>query len=154
MRTAQELEAEAMLLALVMYCRTYGAPDCYQNWQPGVLRKYIVFHSRQKTFSFVQMFGRIIGTGVAWQCNEADLRQALAEGKHVFQWQPNNPQGDSIFVADFVCSEPGALESLLQEFKRRMPNWEQLKLITFRHGRLVQYRPQVMKKLLRKEAYV
>src|SRR5690242_6373188 len=115
-------DERAMLQALAEYCQAHGRVS-YRNWSPETLRDYLAFHCAQRTFAYVQTCGQIAGTGVLWQCDEREIRAAAATGKLFFNWQATNPQGDSIFLADFVCTVPGALAALVRAFMARFPTW-------------------------------
>lgn len=147
-------EVEALLDELAAFCRTAGAPTCYQNWTPETLRDYIAFHAGQQTFVYVRAFGVIAGTAVAWQTTEAHIRARATARNAVFNWEPADPCGDSVFVADVVATVPGALESLIAALLQKHPHWPQLKWFTYRHRKLVQITPYKVARILsRRKVY-
>lgn len=146
----KQRDAQLVLQALGYFCQTAGRA-CYGNWSPETLRDYLVFHSAQGTLAWVRDTTsgpfNIIGCAVAWQCHERDLR-AVPPDRMFFDWQPDEPQGDTLFVADVVMTEWKALRSLLVALNRRFPNWNTLNIYTWRHGRLHRL---PMGRLMRKE---
>jgi hypothetical protein len=132
------LEAEALEVfeRLVEFCRGPGAV-CYGTWNEAVLRDYIKFHLAQGTFVFVKTLGQVCGTGVAWQCDQAEIFAAHEAGRPEFAWRASNDKGNALFVADFVCVVPGAAAAIIRHFTARFPAWRDLEWLTFRRGRLV-----------------
>lgn len=122
---------EGWLDTFAAFCRTRGGA-CYAGWSPEVLRDYLAFHIRQDTFRFVRTGGQIVGCAVAWQCRLADLRAAAAAHRTFFAWQPDDPQGDALFIADVIATQHPALLALAREFPRRFPRWRELPIYTFR----------------------
>lgn len=153
-----QAEVEALLEELAQFCRRAGAPRCYQNWAPEPLRDYIAFHAAHGSFAYVRTAGHtrpgpLAGTAVAWQTTESHIRACAAAGNAVFDWQPGNPRGDSVFVADIVCAAPGALEALLAWFLTRNPRWPRLKWFSYRRGRLTRLNLiQIARVLARRKA--
>lgn len=142
--------ATELLQRIARYCRMHGAPDCYQNWSPETLYDYLAFHSNHATHAWVQTSGQIVGSAVMWQCREADILEAARTQRYFFHWQPSDPLGDALFIADVVCTAPGALGALLAKFTDRFTDWERLKVFTFRSGRLVEYPPRMLWRFCRK----
>lgn len=146
----QQRDAHLVLQALLTFCQTAGRA-CYGNWSPETLRDYLLFHIHQGTLCWVRDTAsgpfNIIGCGVAWQTTAAEIA-ACPDGRTFFDWQPDNPQGDALVVADVVATQPKALRTLLVAFNRRFPRWNEVPVITWRRGRR-QLLP--VRRLMRKE---
>lgn len=152
-----EMKAEALLNALASFCRIHGAPRCYQNWSPETLRDYLAFHIGQQTFAWISQpmpaapgLTQILGTGVAWQCDEAEIRRRDAAGQHIFDWLPTDPASDSVFFADFVCDRGARVALLLEWFAATHPDWKRLKWFTYRRNKLIRLTRRHVAVVLRK----
>ena len=158
-----QFETEAQRLdALAYFCIVHGAPHCYKGWPMLRLRQYLAFHDHAGTLAVARAGadGRIVGTAVAWRDHERLLRSRRERGDHAFQWQPNNPRGDCVFVADVVCTVPGALAALIGALVKKFPTWRGLKILTFRPAlagegiRWVEYPQRLVDRLLRERVLV
>lgn len=133
-------QGAVLMDALVRYCLTAGPPWCYRGWPPSLLKNYLLFHLLNGTLAWAGVGTKglnIIGCGVAWQCWENDIRLSERLGVNAFQWKATDPRADSLFFADFICSAPGMMTCLINEFEKRFPHWRALKWFTYRKGRLV-----------------
>lgn len=145
--------ADAFVKQAADYVQRHGGRECYSLWPRERVEQYIVFHLRQNTFAWALCREGIGGTIVAWQTNEAYLRKRLERGEMAFVWQPNNLRGDAVFIADAVCTDPGAFGKLVDAMARRFPHWRRLKLFTFRRGKLVEFPPRIVNRIIvKKEA--
>lgn len=157
-RAAQLASPEEMLVMVVLYCLTAGPPWSYREWPPKVLKEYLAFHALHGTLAWTANIvpgpgGRetleVNGCGVAWQTNEDWIRERHRKGQHVFDWRPTDAAGDSLFLADFISSEPSGLKRLLGELERRHPDWKGLKYFTYRKGKLVQVEGRYAGRMMR-----
>jgi hypothetical protein len=139
---------DGQLLDLVVtYCLTAGPPWCYQGWPRQLLHGYLSFHALHGTLRWTAdarfdkeelVEAQVHGCGVAWQITETRIREAHRNGEHVFNWQPSDPKGDCIFMADFIASRPGSLRRMLRQFEEHHPWWRPLPVWSYREGNLVQ----------------
>lgn len=136
-------DEQRKLEELVDFCRRFGGPDCYRDWSRETLREYLEHHIAHWTLVYVQTFAQVTGVAVAWQCQERELRACLKRGRPPFHWQATDPTGDCVFVADVVCTNQGSLALALGSLLGRHPRWQGLKVLTFRHGKLVEYKWRV-----------
>jgi hypothetical protein len=126
---------------------------CYGAFTPEVLEDYIRFHMLHGTLAWVREGQavpggwQITGVAMAWQCQPEDLFTASLTNRHVFNWQPDDPHGRAIFIADVVATTPQALSALLKRFTERFPRWRELPLYTFRHGKVVYLTPRTLARL-------
>jgi hypothetical protein len=132
------------------FCRTAGA-RCYGNYSPEVLRDYLAFHLVHGTYFWTRHAGQIVGNLVAWRVNEARLRANDAVHGQPFDWTPDDPDADSLFVGTVIATQPGALVTLIQALTRRFPNLANLKWFTYRHGRLVTLTRPAMRRLIERQ---
>lgn len=134
------------------FCRTAGAA-CYGNYSDEVLLDYLNFHCGQRTYFWVRQAGCIVGNAVAWRLNAAAMHAMNAARGMVFDWTPDNPEGDSLFVGTIIATQPGVLVTLMQQIAERFPNLANLHWFTYRHGRLVTLTRPAIRRLLRKASY-
>lgn len=96
----------------------------------------VVFHLvRGSLRTATNKDGEIIGVAIAWQENEDSLRERTEED--VFQWQDSDPQGDSVYWALVLTTEPGLMPELTRKMVDTHPEWPKLKFMAHRRGRLV-----------------
>ncbi len=165
-----EAAARALLQELALFCQRAGAPHCYQNWSPETLRDYLEFHCCHDSLGFVRAFGTpqkespapaphpspltphapLQGCAVIWRTTETILRDRHANNQHIFDWQPPDPAGDSLFIADVVCLTPSALISLMCFFAKKHPDWQNLKMFTYRKRKLVRLHPRHVSRIIRR----
>lgn len=149
MRAGGDTEAARLVEAMVEFCWRHGTNDCYRQWPLARVRHYIRFHLAMGTLAWCRFEERTIaGVAVAWQDDEAAVRARLAKG-HGFGWQPTNPAGDCVFVAEVVCRRPGALRLVIGWLVQRWPEWRRLKILTVRAGKVVRYSQRVVNLILR-----
>lgn len=148
-------ESRVIVDAIVRFCATAGR-NCYGAYSGEVLRDYVEFHMRQETLAWTREGDpvpgqwRITGCGVAWQCDPEDIFRANGQNRCVFNWQPSNPNGRCLFIADVVAVNDRALATLLQAFTWRFPNWNSTPLYTYRHGKLIYLTPSRLVRLYRR----
>lgn len=135
---------------LVHYCATAGR-KCFAAYSPEVLRDYIGFHVLHDSLRFVRQAGQLVGVGIAWRLHRSVLALRVTGDRPVFDWEPDNPAGDTLFVADFVCTHPAALANLIRAFTLRYPNCGQLNWFTYRRGRLVPLHRATATRLLERQ---
>lgn len=144
-----EVAAHALLDRLACFALAHGGRWCFVDWPWETLRAYLEFHIRQGTFAFVQTFvqdGRqIVGLAVAWRDRLATVRARAARGEVIFRWQPEDPAGDCVFVAEVLATVPGALGSVIAGLARAHPAWRGLPAFTCRENQLIQYPMDVVK---------
>lgn len=148
----QQAKCAGLFEALVRFCQNEGR-TCYGYYSNEVLRDYLLFHMKHDTLRWVREpeTGRIIGCGVAWRTNVQTIFQRNGENKMVFDWQPDDPAGDALFIADVIATNSKALRSLLVAMIYRYPGCGHLKWMTFRHGKLKRINPQTAVKLFKRE---
>lgn len=149
------------LAALQRFVREHGG-QCYRNWSAETLDDYFRFHITHGTLAWCARTDRdqrsevggqtaeICGVAVAWQIQSARLDTVCPTGRVVFDWTPNDPTGDCVWVADVVCTAPGAWLAMAKCFAARYPHWNGLPLFTYRTraGELQRHRiPDPMKRL-------
>lgn len=122
----------------------------YDGFTPDVLEEYLEFHAAQRTLFWNHQQGRVMACGMAWQCQEDEIRAANEGGANPFRWRPDNPRGDSLFIANVTARTPLALAGLLAGLPSRWPHWRGLKVLTFRHGRLKELNPGALLRLMRR----
>lgn len=138
--------------AIQRFCAETGRA-CYGAFSPEVLRDYVTFHIQHNTLAWVREGASapgawsITGVAVAWQCDPEAVFPAILTNRTVFNWQPTDPQGRAIFIADVVATTPHALAALLQTFATRFPKWREKPIYTFRHGRIVYVTPRTLVRL-------
>lgn len=148
-------ESRVIVDAVVRFCAQEGR-DCYAAYSPEVLRDYVEFHFQHETLAWVRDGKptpgewRMSGCGVAWQCDPEDLFRNNGHNRCVFNWRPSNPAGRALFIADVIATNPVALATLCQAFTRRFPNWSNMPLFTYRHGKLVYLTPSRLVRLYRR----
>lgn len=153
-------EGRVIVDAIVRFCANEGR-KCYSAYSGEVLRDYVEFHMAHETMawcregvmtgnSFAPGQWHITGVGVAWQCDPEDLFRANGQNRCVFNWQPSNPDGRCIFIADVVAVNDRGLATLLQAFTWRFKNWSTLPLYTYRHGKLIYLTPSRLVRLYRR----
>ena len=131
------------------FLRRHAGPD-YDGFSPDVLEEYLEFHEAQGTLAWNHRSGRIMGAATAWQCHEEELRAAEEAGVNPFQWRPDNPAGDSLFIANVCARTPLALAGLLAAIPYRWPHWRRLHIWTYRHGQLTRLAPAALLRLMRR----
>ena len=110
---------------------------CFGRWPDNILEPYLRFCGETGSLYLVQKRGELVGLGIARRLNENDLDR---------RWIPQDPEGDSIEFTDVICAERGALETLVDEFASRNPDWEGCKLWATRHGKRKQVKQMVVSK--------
>lgn len=100
------------------------------------LTDFIVFHAVQGTLAVCWSFGRVSGVAVAWQMQEERLRAAGQAGEDIFDWQPNDPAGDCVYLSLVISDEPGVVRTLARYFLESCPQWRELNQYAHRKGRL------------------
>lgn len=142
----------AALAALVRFCLEQGGA-CYRGFSPEVLRDYLAFHARHGTLHWLRHHGAVVACGVAWRVNENVIRARAKTGRIIFDWTPDDPAADSIWIADIISRCPGALPWLVDSFARNphFQQWERHKLFTYRRGWLVQLAPAAVRRLLERK---
>ena len=124
---------------VIDFCRRNDSRGlCYGLWPDNILEIYLRFHQDNGSLCLVEDAGLLVGMGVGYQCNESDLDR---------HWQPFNIKGDSLYVSDIICSTKGAVAACLDELKKRVPDWEGLKLFALRHGRKKQLKHEAFERL-------
>lgn len=138
--------------ALVAFCQSAGR-QCYAGYSPEVLQDYLAFHLEQCSLKYVLSpeSGQIIGCAVVWRTGTDNIVRRDAERKLIFNWQPDDPQGDALFIADVVCTAPGAAMSLFAALAERYPNAGRLKWFSYRHNKLVRLHPASIFRMLSQE---
>lgn len=148
-------EARVIRDAVVRFCRHEGAV-CYQAYSDEVLGDYVDFHFQHQTLAWVRQGGphpgqwSITGVGVAWQCDAEEIFKAHCQTRNPFSWQPSNPAGRAIFIADVVALNASTLLALVQTFAQRFPDWAQRGLYTYRRGKLIYLTPSRLVRLYRR----
>jgi len=149
--TSLQKSANHAFNALLEFCQTTGRA-CYSAYSPEVLRDYLAFHIAHGSLRFVRAPGTLAVTGcaVAWRLNECTILTQHTFDLPVFDWQPDEPQGDALFIADVVCADAATLRSLIASLAHRYPGCARLKWYTYRRGELVAVRPLVALRFLRR----
>jgi hypothetical protein len=132
---------------LADFAQTHGqqsktSPGSYCGWPLPLLREYLEFHLRARTL-FYQLAPAnprvVLGLGIAWQMSQRTAHDRHRCREHVFAWEPSDPFGDVLFLADFVTVRRGVCFQLLREMFARHRGWDQLPCLTYRRGRLTSY---------------
>lgn len=135
------------------FCRTHGAPHFYRAWPGLTLLEYLNFHAQQETLQVVEQAGTVVGLSTAHRVADAVVRQALAAGKPVFAWQPDDPAAANLLLGHYIATAPGVLAELVRRTQARFPNWERLKIFALRRSRggrkQVRYSVQTVRRLAR-----
>jgi len=138
----QARAARSLLRELAEFCLGHGGKWCYAGWPLELLEAYLAEMARRKTM--VWMRGeddRVAGVGVAWRCWEWQLRAAVAKGQHAVDAATFDPEGDTIFFADWVVragwDRMWVMGQLLRALETWWPGWRGLKYLSFRRGKLV-----------------
>ncbi len=134
-RTAAE--GRDLLRRLEAFCQAYGG-ECYAGWPPSMLRDYLVWHATEATLSWACAGKRVIGVGVLYPCDEVELRTAHRMGENVFCYRPLDWTEDSVYLADFIATEPGVLAGLLRSFWERFPQGRSKKWFCHRREKLIE----------------
>jgi hypothetical protein len=132
--------------------RRFGIPDvidfcrrndsrglCFDGWPDNIMAIYLRFHQQNGSLCLVEDDGVLVGMGVGFQCNEDDLDR---------HWRPSNPEGDSFYISDIICTTKGAVATCVDELKERTPSWKDLKLFGLRHGHKRQLKPEILERVL------
>jgi hypothetical protein len=143
-----ETEATALFHRIIAFNHQHGGKQCYVNWPGGVMEQYVRFMMAQNTFTWVQTRGQIAGTAVAWQGRYADVKARADKGEVIFHWQPTDPEGDCVFVAEVVTTEPAAMGCLIASLTARFPHWKNLRIVTMRDNKLVNYTKRVLELII------
>lgn len=131
------------------FARRHGG-DCYHNWSPETLRDYFLWHLQAGTLAWCRCGDQVVGVGVAWQTHLALVQAAERAGRLLFDWTPSDPEGDVVFVADFVCTQPNSWMALARGLAQNWPAWASLPAWTYRHNRLIQLNPRLIRRVFQK----
>lgn len=144
----REMSAKAtpLLHRLADFAQTYGqqsktSPGSYCGWPLPLLREYLEFHLRARTlfYQLSPINSHVLGLGIAWQMSQRAAHDRHRCREHVFAWEPSDPFGDVLFLADFVTVQRGVCFQLLREMFARHRGWDALPCLTYRRGRLTSY---------------
>ena len=125
---------------VIDFCRRNDTRGlCFSGWPRNILEIYFRFHHNNGSLCLVEDAGVLVGVAVGFQCDEDRLDR---------HWEPFDRGGDSFYVSDLVCVSKKAMASCVDELEKRVPNWRELKLFAFRHGRKKQLKREVFEKLL------
>jgi hypothetical protein len=108
------------------------------------------FHALQNTLRVEwdpirRLDPRPLGLAIVWRDRLADVQRRDAAGECAWQWQPDDPEGDCLYLALVITTAPGVLERLGAWFDGRFPPLPQY---AYRRGRLV--RCPVVQRLARR----
>jgi len=140
-------EGKELLARLVQFCQVEGKGDVFAGWPAPVIEQYLAWHASFGTLAWaadgrawtdMDGHGRIVGVGVLYPCDERELRDAHATGETIGCFAPPDWSQDSVYLADFVVSEPRVLGCLLRDFWNRFPQGRGKKWFCHRAGKLVQ----------------
>lgn len=135
-----EEDARFRVSDVVDFCRRNDTRGlCFGGWPDDILEIYFGFHQKNGSLCLVEEDGVLVGMGVGYQCNEEHMDR---------HWLPFNPEGDSFYVSDLICSKGRFMATCVDELKERVPNWKELKLFYFRHGERRRMKPEVLERLL------
>ena len=149
-RDAETASLPTSMPQLAAWC---GRQQLFANWSPETLRDYLAFHGRQRTLFVVQTSGELEGVAIAWQCRREDIWRmfnAALEGGHMFDWQPDVPGGEMLFIAEVVAKDRATLMQLCEAMAQRFPGYATMPVWTFRRKtdmhRLMPKAMQVMRR--------
>lgn len=128
-----------LLGRLVQFCQVQGKGRVYSEWPVATIAQYLTWHASLGTLAWAIMpSGEVAGVGVVYPCDEVELRAAHAAGESTGCFARPDWSRDSVYLADFVVTEPGVLGCLLREFWHRFPEGQDKKWFCHRMGKLVQ----------------
>lgn len=126
-----------MLKKIEAFCRR-GVHRMHRNSRTSLehLTEALVFHAMRGTLAVVWEQDEIAGVAVAWQTTRAKIDQAERDNRSVFDWQPNQPDGDAVYLALVLTTQRNAMRRLAKYFLEKFPQWAQLPMLAHRRGRL------------------
>ena len=124
---------------VIAFSRKYDPRGkCFGGWPDNILEIYIRFHQQNGSLCLVEQDGVLVGMGVGYRINENDLDR---------HWQPFNPEGDSFYLSDIICSERWATATCINEFAERVPDWRRLRVLALRHGKRREFSQQLIERI-------
>ena len=125
---------------VISFSRKYDPRGkCFGGWPDNILEIYFKFHQQNGSLCLVEEDEVLVGLGVGFQCDEAELDR---------HWVPNNRRGDSIYLSDVICKDRRALATCLDEVGKRYPDWRSLKIFAHRNRRRKQLKPELLERAL------
>lgn len=126
--------------SVIDFCRRNDPKgNCFGGWPDNILEIYFKFHQQNGSLCLVEQDEVLVGVGVGFQCDEAELDR---------HWVPFNRRGDSIYLSDIICKNRRALATCLDEIQERIPNWRELKLFAYRNGRRKQLKHDMIERAI------
>lgn len=101
------------------------------------LLQALAFHATRGTLALIWHDQKLIGAAIAWRTTAKHIEQCEREDRNVFDWQPNDPHGDAVYLALVCTTQRRAMRPLARYYLDRWPDWAALKQFAHRRGRLV-----------------
>jgi hypothetical protein len=126
----RQTEALAWIDKLVAFCIENENGKVFDEWEPETVRTMVAYHAAKNTLvAVVDKDGNPAAVIMYYVCNEAD------DWRFVTQWQPDRPDGDSIFLAFLFAANRRALGELAWQLIGHEPRILTHTLLGIRHKR-------------------
>ena len=112
---------------------------CFGRWPNNILSPFISFSADIGSLHLVQKDGELVAVGFARQIDEDDLDR---------HWLPQKREGTAIEFQDVLSKNKQGLETLIDEFTSRHPDWREKKLFATRHGQRKRIQPELIERLM------